>query len=338
MISRQYVLILCCSILSIGAFAQTDSAYYFDVHENRIDAKENAAYYKVIKSRNADGFAFTEYHKDGTRLEAFAKGGIERPVFLGTTTAYYKNGKVSIKKEYDNGTLVKTSGYYPNGVLIYVIIHRRAWPYNFIAYDADSSGRIHIENGNGRRQETDTIKIAHIGEVFTMEGPYKDGVKEGLWKGNDDRGLSFEERYEAGKLVSGTTVLDGKKYRYTKVYEYPSFNGSVDKFESRIMLSIKNPADTVGLQYIKPGYPHLSYVIDEHGQIADLYGFKNSRGPHVGIELKRPLPLISPARLRGYPVRYMIADNADYLVRNNFVMRPFNTDIYLKGQYIPPTR
>jgi hypothetical protein len=224
-------------------------------------------------------------------------------------------------------------------VLIYVIVHRKAWPYSFIAYDADSSGRIHIANGNGRRQETDTTKLAHIGEVFTMEGPYRDGVKEGIWKGRDDRGLVFEENYEHGKLVSGTTTAsDGKKYKYNKVYQYPSFNESADRFESRIMSIIKNTSDTIGLQYIKPGYLRLNYVIDEHGQITDLYGFKTLRGPHVRIELKKLLPTISPARLRGVPFRYMVSDNSDYLVRNNFIISPFNTGIYIKAQYTPAKR
>ncbi|MDP9046603.1 MAG: hypothetical protein M3N14_00600 [Bacteroidota bacterium] len=314
-----------------SAFAQDKQPVYFR-HGSVITNPDSADYYRVLNSQNDESFNFTEYHNDGSRIEASATGSLSDPVYRGIATYYYKTGKVAIKKEYSgHGSLLKTEGYYPNGVLMYVTYHQGVGSGEVLGYDADSSGNAHVINGNGVRQETDSVRLA--GEHFTMKGPYKDGLKEGVWKGSDDKGLRFEQSFLAGRFVSGTATSNvGKKYHYTKLFEYPRFKGDFDKFNRSILANLKNPTDTLNLEFLKPGILHLSYVINERGEVTALKGFRKNGHVMVGLELKSDEPICRPARLRGVPIPFIVADNR--VTPAGF--RPFNTDIYLRGQIIFP--
>ncbi|MGZ3755334.1 MAG: hypothetical protein ACXVJE_08960, partial [Mucilaginibacter sp.] len=276
MTNPKYSTLFCLLFSAITAFAQKEAPVYFK-YNHVIKNADSADYYRVIDSRDGDNYRFTEFHKDGTWVKALATGNINDPYYIGDQTFYYKNGRIAVANQFSKGRCIKTTGYYPNGVLLQVIEYRTTWPQQLIAYDADSSGRVHIINGNGERQETDSIAIPafNIHLHYTMTGPYKDGLKNGLWKGTDDRGFSFEEKYEAGKLVSGTTKTpEGKKYHYTRLYQYPKFKGDIDKFEVHILPALKNKADTTGLKFFKPGFLNLSYIINEDGSVSNLTGYK----------------------------------------------------------------
>ena len=274
--------------------------------------------YRVVDSRTAETFSYTEYHKDGTWVKGNAAGSIENPVTIGDEKHFYKTGKIALVKNYHNGGLTGTIGYYPNGVLMYVLKPSPVFRDGLVLYDADSSGRVHITNGNGVRRETDSIRFLNQLEYATMEGPYKDGLKDGTWKGTDNKGRSIEEQYEAGKLTGGVTIENGKKYKYKSRISYPEFKGGIDKFEARIMASLTRPTDTTGLKFIKPGYLKLGYTITEEGLITSLHGFNKQDNTIVDIALKAELPKVEPARLRGVPLTYTIENNADRFVRRGF--------------------
>jgi antitoxin component YwqK of YwqJK toxin-antitoxin module len=329
MMNRLYILTSCLIFLGFVAFAQ-EAPVYFAKNGHVISNPDSAYYYRVINSREGDHFKFTEYHKDGTWIKGTAKGAITDPVYLNDITFYYKGGKVAVIQKYENGRLVKTIGYYPNGILLQVIDHINTWPLTLVAYDADSSGHVHIINGNGRRIESDSLRFYHFSERYIMEGPYKNGLKDGLWKGADERGFTFEEKYDAGKLISGTSkTAEGKKYHYTKFFEYPTFNGNIDKFESHMLPHLKSISDTTGLRFFKPGFLRLSYVINEDGNVIKLTGFKKQDLSPVNLELNAGLPKCNPAKLRGVPTSYPIANNTDFMVRYNF--SPFQVDPKFKG-------
>jgi len=330
MINRQYIL-LCLVFSAVTAFAQQEGPVYFRGN-HVITNPDSADYYRVIDSRQGDNFKFTEYHKDSTWIKAIATGNINDPVYIGDQTFYYKSGRVAVINQITKGRHIKTIGYYPNGILMQVIDYRNGWPQELVAYDADSLGRVHIVNGNGSRRETNTLRAYNMLEHYTMEGPYKDGLKDGLWKGTDDSGVAFEETYEVGKLISGKSkTATGEKYHYTKLYEYPKFAGNIDQFESHILPNLKNPADTANLAFFKPGLLRLSYVINEDGSVTDLTGFTKHGHAPVKIELKSELPKCEPARLRGVPINYPVPNNTDYMLRSNF--SPFQVDPKLNGSY-----
>jgi hypothetical protein len=328
---RQYGSLIFFSLilLTASAFAQDERPVYYTRANNVTANRDSAEYYRVITSKAGENFRFTEYNKDGTWRTAEAKGDIDNPIYTGAVAFYYKNGQVAINSEYKNGRLLKTTGYYPNAVLMHVLYYPKQWPFPQIAYDADSSGTPHIVNGNGSRQESDSVFA--FGEHFTITGPYRNGWKEGVWKGKDDKGLVFEQTYQAGRFISGTTITNtGKKYHYNRFFEFPQFSSDFNKFEHGILANLKNPADTAGLEFFTPGYLHLSYVINEKGEITNLHGFKKHGKVMVNLELKRDQPRCKPAMLRGVPVPYPIADNANSITRGRLL--PFNTDVYLKGQ------
>ena len=323
---RRYVLLIFLQLMfCIPAFAQENQPVYF--RAGRVIANpDSAEYYRVLDSQNGDSFSFTEYHKDGTRIEAIAEGSVSDPVYVGAVIFYYKSGKIAIKKEYNaDGQLLQSTGYYPNGVLMYITYNWRATQLELLGYDADSSGNVHVINGNGARLETGTLMA--VGEHFTMKGPYKDGVKEGIWTGSDDKGLVFEQSYHIGKMISGKATSAGKKYHYTKLFELPRFRNDFDQFNRSILSNLKNLADTVNLEFVKPGYLRLSYVISDHGEVTELKAFRKNEQTIVQLELKSDLPRCTPAKLRGVPVSFVVKDNK--ITRFRFL--PFNTDLYLNG-------
>ena len=331
MLSRRHIFFILLLFTSVMAVAQVGVPVYFRYNHVTANA-DSADFYRVIDSLDGDKYWFTEHHKDGTWSKALATAKISDPLFMGNQTFYYKNGRVAVINTYVKGRRIKTTGYYPNGRLLQVMEYWNGWPQELVIYDADSSGTAHIEDGNGRRQETDSIRASGIHEHYTMNGPYKNGFKDGLWTGTDDHGFTFEQLYEAGKQVSGTTkTADGKKYRYTKIFEYPKFKGDIDQFEARIIPALKNPADTTGLVFFKPGLLKLSYVINVDGKVTNLTGIQKSSRKPVQLQLKNDLPRCEPARLRGVPINYQVAPNTDYIVRHNF--NPFQTDVYLNGRY-----
>src|SRR5665213_1934994 len=321
-----YLLVLMLLFPTIPCFSQEKQPLYF--RSGRVITNpDSAEYYRVLNSENDGLLSFTEYHKDGTRIEASATGSISDPVYVGNATFYYKNGKVAIKNEYKSGRLLRSTGFYPSGVLMYVMYYQHFGAIPQVVYDADSSGHAHIINGNGARQETDSVRFS--GEHYTMKGPYKDGFKDGLWKGTDDRGWVFEQTYRKGRIVSGTvTTNGGKKYRYKQFFQFPEFDGKFDDFNRDILANIKNKKDTLNLEFLKPGVLHLSYVINEKGEVTQLKGLGKDKGGLVPLELKGNRPRCSPAKLRGVPVPFVVADNRTV----NLGLTNFNTDIYLNGQ------
>lgn len=322
----RYLFVLLLAFSTIAAFAQQKPVYF---RAGRvITDPDSADCYRIITSQNDSSFNFTEYRKDGTRMEATATGSLIYPDYIGTATFYYKTGRVSVKKEFNtHGWLSKTTGYYPNGLVIYITYGIHLPPFEVVVYDADSSGNVHIINGNGARQETDSIRFS--GEHYTMKGPYKDGFKDGLWKGTDDRGWFFEQSYRKGKMISGTVITTaGEKYHYRQFFQFPDFDGKFDDFNRDILANLKNKRDTSDLEFLKPGVLHLSYVINEKGEVTQLKGFRKNKGGMVALELRANRPKCTPAKLRGVPMPFVVADNRTV----NLGLANFNTDIYLNGQ------
>jgi antitoxin component YwqK of YwqJK toxin-antitoxin module len=336
--NRHYILTFCLIVLYLAAFAQ-EAPVYYGKNGKIVSNRDSAIYYRVIDSREGDSFKFTEYHKDGTWIKAFAKGNLNYPDYENVETIYYKTGKVAMVMEYEHYRLRKATSYYPNGVLMQVIdYHNKIWPDVVVVYDADSLGNVHIFNGNGTRKETDSLRLPAAHEHFTMEGPYKNGRKDGVWKGSDDKGITFEEQYEEGKFISGKSrAADGKKYKYERSYVNANFDGDPRDVEKRIRHSLKTPADTLTLRANVHHVLSLSYTIDENGELKDICGYDKTTLKPVKLELTRYPPKVNAARFKGVPVESYITMpytiNSYKQVNNT---KPFNTDVYLNGTYTRP--
>jgi hypothetical protein len=345
MITRLYLLILSLGLCAGIARAQTDSVFYFNKNAVIVTNHDSAAYYRVINSRKGDVFTFTEYRKDGMTVKALARGTIERPIYNDYVNLYYKNGKPAEMHEYSNGVITKTLRYHTNGTLIQTLLYRQedGWPTMRILYEADSTGKPNIEKGNGTRKESGTVNMVSLSENYTVEGSYKLGAKDGTWKGSNDKGTTFEEVYDRGKLMSGTSKsADGKKYTYKKTLEYPEYKAGRASFERIVREHLKHPEDTLNLGTKWPHQLLLNYTIDKKGRPVAIRAYNPNTKTETYLDLKYGIPDWSPATIRGVPVEYFVNWNA-YVPLNKLnlvpltapvgVKLPFNTDIYIKGNY-----
>lgn len=312
------------------SFAQQDSVYYYNYNGKPVAKPENAWYYRKIESVKANVSYFSDHFKDGTIAKGAFTGSVQSPQYTGTVISRYRDGSLYLKQQYEAGQLFRTWRYHPNGVLLEVLDQNRAgnFPAVLIMYEADSTGKANIVNGNGALTETDTLRSRDIKEHFTMQGPYENGFKQGVWKGSNDRGFQFEEVYSTGKLISGITTFNGKKYRYKHTVEYPSFKSGIDRFDRKILDNITNPSDTLSLCFIKPGHLAVSFIIDTEGSIKKLTGFKAHTYTKVDLPLVADLTVCTPAKLRGVPIDYVVVNSGDFFVQRNFNLTP---DIYFKG-------
>src|ERR1700744_1994909 len=153
MIKHLFLLVFAPLLFASNCLAQSNpTLYYKDSHHT--DDSIHADFRRTLMAQQGDIFTYREYYKDGTWMEGHGKNGLASPVKVGEENHYYQSGKLAIKNHYDKGRLLNAVGYYPNGVMMYILQSREQRPGMLVVYDADSSGNVHIKDGNGRRQET----------------------------------------------------------------------------------------------------------------------------------------------------------------------------------------
>jgi hypothetical protein len=249
--------------------------------------------------------------------------------------------------DYTNGMATKTLRYYPNGTLQQTIIYKQedGWPRERLLYEADSAGNININRGNGTHKDINIFTTGDITEYYTMEGPFKLGAKDGLWKGKNNWGTTFEETYDRGKLLSGISKgANGRTYHYTHKFEYPAYKNGRIRFEDFIFTRMKHPADTAGLIMTSAHRLKLSYTIDETGKPVAFRGYRADNNTEVYLDMRLGLPRCTAATLRGVPISYPVIYNHSIPDINMKIMwnesiqppatnakSPFNTNTYLNG-------
>jgi hypothetical protein len=308
MIARLNIFIICIALMPVASFAQKDSTYYFNKDGKLIANKDSAEFYRVAKySSNGLDFTFTEYRKDGTRVEASARGFVDNPRYNSYVNLYYKNGKPCEMHQYNNGSPTKTLRYHPNGTLVQTIIYKSepGMPYMRMIYEADSAGNANILNGNGIRKEKAVFKNGEFSEKYEWQGAYKNGARDGLWKGSDEYGITFEELYERGKLISGKSIgADGKKHHYTIMFENATYDGEFGEVEKSIKAALKNQGDTARLKSNALHVLRLSYTVNNKGVLEDIYGYNATDLSPVLLDMKPIVIKANPAVLRGVQVKY----------------------------------
>jgi hypothetical protein len=137
----------------------------------------------------------------------------------------------------------------------------------------------------------------------TEEGNYRNGYKDGIWKGSSNKG-NYEEVYESGIFKSGTfTLLDGKLITYDKMEAPPEFKGGMAEFYKYLGRSYKFPAEAQRNRV--SGKLYVTFVVEKDGTLADL-SFKNNLGYGTQEEAIRVLnecPKWIPGKQHGMPVR-----------------------------------
>jgi len=238
----------------------------------------------------------------GRRTEALSyKNGVP----TGVSVYYHSNGKIKRKAEYIPTTPQVNQMIGESSSLTDFIFRTNSK----ILFDADSTGKVNIEDGKGHLKEVNKFKEFESGE----EGDYIDGMKTGVWTGYDTQnGITFKENYVANKLISGVSIKDGKTYQYTSSMQTPEYKGGQKAWNNFIATNTKYPADA--LRNGVKGAVRTSFVVDATGKIVDIV-IEKSIYNSLDEEAKRVLrysPRWEPGKQRGIPVRVKYNQNFNF--------------------------
>ncbi|WP_163397908.1 hypothetical protein [Flavobacterium fluviatile] len=167
---------------------------------------ENYSYTRVITnySQKSVRYVVTDFYKNGRKKMTGAT--LDRDVLKkdGEFIYYYKNGAkeavINYKEDHKEG---KEINWYENQSKKFE--RQNIWNpktktvqtliLNFWNVNKEQT----VVDGNGEYENTDSF--------ITEKGTIKNGLKQGLWEGNDTaRKITFTENYDKGILISGVSV------------------------------------------------------------------------------------------------------------------------------------
>jgi len=305
--------VLVMSLYTLPVLGQDQIVTYLNKDKHIVAEKDSADYIRIlIPSEKPEApYNLTEQYKTG---EVYRKGTArfshDRVTLVGLVVTYQRDGKKISEEYYKNGTLEGScSYYYKNGNLkSEMLMSRRVGeakdnlevdmpPPKLVSF-YDSLGTQLVKNGNGHVFE---VNDDHDSE----EGAYKNGYKDGPWKGTFLKGkYRYTERYEQGRLLEGTSVDSvGKEVKYSKVEERPKFPDGMMALYRFIGMNYRYPRQAY--QQGVSGAVLLSFVVDTLGnpvEIKILQDVGLGTGEE-GVRVLRASPKWVPGKLRGIPVR-----------------------------------
>lgn len=236
-------------LTSITCLAQKQNVFFLKNDGTKVELKDSADFIRIITEPDpgSELFNVTEVYKSGEKKLVGKSSTQYLPTtFEGQTIEYFENGKRQAISNYDSGKPVKERfEYFPNGKL-YIAkrytdppkdnLHER--PFLIIA-NYDSLGTALVNDGNGYYKAFD-----HKFERIFEEGPVKNGLRDGKWKGSEDT-ISFVETYKNGVLIDGLgTSKSGLKSSYKNAREtLPLFKGGNKEFLKFLAKNIRYPVD-----------------------------------------------------------------------------------------------
>lgn len=304
---KKCILTLITLTLFINATAQKKTTVSYFKKGMITENKNDYDYRRVIQESDTPSlYRLLEFYPDNKEKTVATVSKFEpNLVYEGMMQSYNKQGiltsKVNFKKGALNGECIY---YYDNGKLKNVYQYNESdGKTNFFAKEQkrwitgiDSLGNQFIKDGNGLFKNTDKRGDAE-------EGNYRDGYKDGIWKGTANK-ASFEEIYDNGIFKSGKTTLpDGKQITYDKIGTPPEFKGGMAEFYKYLGRNYKYPTDA--LRNRISGKLYVTFVVERDGSLTDL-SFKNDLGYGTQEEAIRVLnecPKWNPGQQHGIPVR-----------------------------------
>jgi len=306
------VFLLFLILFAVNASAQKKQNIYFLKNSGKeVSVKDSADYIRVIEEPDPGETYFTirEFYPNGKpKLLGRVSSFEPTIVYEGVVVSYYKNGakknSTTYKKNIPVGTAyyffedgkVKKYGEYPENVAKEAGLERRFK----LIYQVDSLGQVYVKDGNGHLIERDSEEK----DTLIVEGDYKDGFKDGIWKGRYTSGKSsYTEEYALSKFVSGTQTVGEKVYEYTVLEKAPQFKGGVNEFYKLLGRSVKYPRYAFANNI--SGNVVVSFVVEKDGRITDAK-IVRSVYPSIDTEALRVVlasPNWIPGFQRGVPVR-----------------------------------
>lgn len=308
----------------VGANAQKNQNVYFLKNSGVEVVKDSADFVRIIQEPDSGetNFSYLEYHMNGKRKTLGKVSAFEPKIVMeGVTLRFNKEGKRIEITPYEKGIPLGMSYHYFNNGQLHQQIEYGNFtpnpaqsmgltndipipsfnPNSKLIFMADSLGVVYVKDGNGHVKD---IKII-AKNVITDEGDYKDGVKDGVWKGSQTSpDISYVETYEMGKLITGESIQGNQKYQYkSNSFSPPQFRGGIQRFYEHIGASMKYPSDAVRNNIT--GSVLIGYTVDKDGSISDVI-VKKSVYPALddeAIRVVKSSPRWIPATERGVPVR-----------------------------------
>lgn len=304
---KKCILTLITLTVFINAFAQKRTTVSYFKKGMVTKNKNDYDYRRVIQETDTPSlYRLFEFYPDNKEKTVATISKFEpNLVYEGIKESFNKQGFLTSKVNFKNGNLTGECTYYYDSGKLESVFHyderdektknsekaERKW-----ITGIDSLGNQFIKDGNGLFKKTDKK-----GEV--EEGNYRDGYKDGIWKGTANK-ASYEEIYDNGIFKSGITTLpDGKQITYDKIGTQPEFKGGMAEFYKYLARNYKYPADA--LRNRISGKLYVTFVVEKDGSLTDL-SFKNDLGYGTQEEAIRVLnecPKWNPGKQHGMPVR-----------------------------------
>jgi TonB family protein len=281
-------------LASSVCFALRQNVYLLKDDGSEVAVKDSADFIRVVSEPDSGSVLFNviEYYPNGKRKRVGRSKTIDPIALDGIWLTFYKNGQRKSTENYESGKLVEGSDeYYPNGQLFIHKEHtlkesiepKTKFHYKTSSFTIqavyDSLGTVKVKDGNGiysgySEEDKGNLKV-------TEEGPIKNGLRSGIWKGFDKQyNTTFEEVYENGELISGKVVCNGLSTTYTKNrVEDPKFPGGDYGFNRFLSRAIRYPAREREKNI--QGKVILSFIVNKEGAIINI---KVIRSVSAGID------------------------------------------------------
>ncbi|WP_291151656.1 hypothetical protein [Flavobacterium sp. UBA7680] len=219
---KNNVFIIFLLISSVNLFGQINmvSKKIFLDSLNRETTPENYTYTRVITnySQKSVRYVVTDFYKNGRKKMTGCT--LDRDILKkdGEFICYFKNGsKESVVNYSDDHKVGKEINWYENQSK--KSEKQNSWnpktktSQTLILNFWDENKNQTVVDGNGEYEETD--------KFVTQKGIIKNGLKQGVWVGNDAlRKISFTDNYDQGILISGTSIDENNiKLSYSSLNE-----------------------------------------------------------------------------------------------------------------------
>ncbi|GIZ08925.1 energy transducer TonB [Flavobacterium sp. UMI-01] len=290
-------------LLSSINYAQNpniDSIYY-DADWKKT-TKENHTYYRVIKELLVNElYDVKDYYKSGALQMEGSSISKQDLIKRGDFIYYYENGNKKRKEHYDKRLIGNCLEWYEDGSKKSVGEYfqpEEGQTNSFKLYQYwNPDGTQTVINGDGS-YESNT-------EKFSESGNIKNGLKDGVWKGEFHKSKSsYIENYKNGKLVSGTnTDRNNVQYKYNTLESKPEPKKGLQDFYQYISKNFKKPKE---LETIK-GKIYVQFIVNKEGEITEPIILK-SLHPILDQEAIRVISSYSkwiPGKVRGLYVKVL---------------------------------
>lgn len=231
----------------------------------------------------------------------------------GKIVTYSKKGLVESIEDYELGSRME---WFPNGQFRKLMTRKtgdkttttRGFDSHLLVSEWDTDGNCMVMRGNGKvtyRSDVASKLDPNQRTMLTEEGAYQDGLPHGLWKAQTaDGSYSYEERYEAGKCLGGTAIVNGERMRYNEAEQSPEFKGGVSAMYAFLSNNMRYPQDAQRSSV--SGKVFVLFTVCTDGSLCDfdiLKGVYPSMDEEALRVVKRMNNLWKLGIQRGQPVR-----------------------------------